>query len=70
MKPTAQEVAEMEAELVRVEQDELRSKLRTMPYRRAIEWADTEDKLRAVARARGYHRGWVRHRLARPADAA
>lgn len=68
--PTTQEVAEIEAELVMVEQDRLRLKLRDMPYRRAVAWADTEDKLRAVARARGYHHGWVRHQLAQRLRAA
>ncbi len=64
--PTPQEIAEVEARLVQVEQEELRAKLKGMPYRRLLEWADTEDKLRAAARVRGYHHGWVRHQLDRP----
>ena len=39
-------------------------RLAMMSYREAVAWAGTsEDRLRLVARARGYKRGWVWHRL-------
>jgi DNA repair protein RadD len=38
--------------------------LRAMPYRQALRWAGAErERLRLVARARGYEPGWVWHRL-------
>jgi DNA repair protein RadD len=37
--------------------------LRAMKYRDALKWADDEAKLRAIAAARGYQRGWIRHVL-------
>jgi hypothetical protein len=39
--------------------------LAAWPYWRAIEWAAYDfDRLVAVCRARAYHPGWVRHRMA------
>jgi DNA repair protein RadD len=39
-------------------------RLHSMPYGRALRWAgDSEDRLRLIAQARGYKRGWVWHRL-------
>jgi hypothetical protein len=38
--------------------------LAAMTYRQALLWAGkSEDRLRLVAKARGYRRGWVFHRL-------
>jgi Type III restriction enzyme, res subunit len=39
-------------------------RLQAMTYRRALQWAgESEDRVRLVARVRGYKRGWVWHRL-------
>ena len=39
-------------------------RLRDMSYLLALRWAgESEDRLRLLARARGYKRGWVWHRL-------
>ena len=39
-------------------------RLQAMTYRRAPQWAgESEDRVRLVARVRGYKRGWVWHRL-------
>ena len=39
-------------------------RLQAMTYRQALQWAgSSEDRLRLVARARGYKRGWVYYRL-------
>jgi hypothetical protein len=38
--------------------------LQAMSYRQALRWAgESEDRLRLVAKARGYKRGWVFYRL-------
>jgi hypothetical protein len=39
-------------------------RVRAMSYQRALRWAgESEDRLRLIAHARGYKRGWVWHRL-------
>jgi hypothetical protein len=39
-------------------------KLKIMNYGQALRWAgESEERLRLVAKARGYKRGWVWHRL-------
>jgi DNA repair protein RadD len=39
-------------------------RVRAMTYGQALRWAgDSEERLRLIARARGYRPGWVRHRL-------
>jgi hypothetical protein len=39
-------------------------RLKIMSYRQAVNWADaSKERLRFVARARGYKQGWVWHRL-------
>jgi superfamily II DNA or RNA helicase len=39
-------------------------RLTAMSYRQALHWAgNSVDRLRLVAQARGYHRGWIRHVL-------
>ena len=62
------EIAEIEAQLVEACQQEaasLAGQVREMSYGRAMRWAGTDpQRLVLVAQARGYKRGWVRHRLA------
>ncbi len=64
-RPPPEEQREIDAELQKVTQAETSRKLRAMRYGEAVAWADTEEKLRQVAKARGYHHGWVRHELAK-----
>jgi superfamily II DNA or RNA helicase len=55
---TASELIEADRELIEI------GRLRAMSYGRAVAWAGTsEARLRLVARARGYKRGWIFHRL-------
>jgi DNA repair protein RadD len=45
----------------------LRDRLRRMSYRNAVGWGGADpDRLRLVAEARGYKRGWVYYRLTEP----
>lgn len=60
---SAEEIRETEAELVELSRISLATQLKGMPYAEAIRWADTEEKLRQVAKARGYHNQWVRHQI-------
>lgn len=62
LRPCAAEIREHEAQL-EVRRQQFAEKVRHTSYRRVIEWADTPEKLQFAARARGYHRGWVRRRL-------
>jgi DNA repair protein RadD len=61
---TAQERREVEAELARIKSLQQAEALRRMRYREVLNWAGpNEGRLRQVAQARGYSRGWVWHRL-------
>jgi superfamily II DNA or RNA helicase len=57
--------AEAPGRLVQVTEDErLMMALRSFSFPRALRWAGADEgRLRQVARARGYQRGWVFHRL-------
>ena len=37
--------------------------IRTMPHDRMIRWANTPERLRMAAEARGYRQGWVHYRM-------
>ncbi len=63
LRPEPEEQREIDAELQKVEQAETSRKLRAMGYGQAVAWADSESKLRQVAKARGFHHKWVMHRL-------
>lgn len=70
LRRSAEEVREIEARLIEAERVAIHARIRAMSYGEAIRWADTEDKLRQVAKARRYHHGWVHHQLAALADRA
>jgi DNA repair protein RadD len=55
--------SEVAGELVAREMMSLRVRLAAMSYRDVLAWADTEEKLHFVAKARGYKQGWVWHEI-------
>jgi DNA repair protein RadD len=58
------QTSEMAGDLVDArEMMSLRERLVAMSYRDVLTWADTEEKLHFVARARGYKQGWVWHEI-------
>lgn len=68
LRPGPVEQREIAAELVRIEREE-DATLDRMSFRQLIDWAgDSPDRLRRVARIRGYRSGWVAHRLRELAD--
>jgi superfamily II DNA or RNA helicase len=60
--PSPAEIREFEAQLVERQRQEV-ERVRCMNYGEVERWADTPDRLRIAARVRGYHPGWVKHRL-------
>lgn len=63
LRPGPVEQREIAAELVRLEREET-AMLERMNYRELMEWAgSTPDRLRRVARLRGYKQAWVAHRI-------
>jgi superfamily II DNA or RNA helicase len=55
------EMAEVDGLLIEMKQKSLEEKIREMPYRDLLQWADDEEKLKLAAKARGYHPGWIKH---------
>ncbi|MGF3022637.1 DEAD/DEAH box helicase family protein [Methylobacterium aquaticum] len=68
LRPTPEEQAAIDAELVRHER-ETAAALRAMDYPAVVRWADTPERLAVAARVKGYNPGWVRHRLREMAGA-
>ncbi|ACB28433.1 DEAD/DEAH box helicase [Methylobacterium radiotolerans] len=62
LKPCPAEIQEAEAELVERQRQQV-EQVRRMDYIEVERWANTPDRLRIAARIRGYHPGWVKHRL-------
>lgn len=62
LKPCPAEIREAEAELVERQRQQV-DQVRRMDYGTVERWANTPDRLRIAARVRGYHPGWVKHRL-------
>lgn len=62
LKACAAEIREHAAQLEERRQ-QLAEKVQRTSYRQVIKWATTPEKLQFAARARGYHRGWIRLRL-------
>jgi superfamily II DNA or RNA helicase len=62
---TPKERAEIAMRLREAESAALAREIRAMPYRARLRWADgDEERLRTVARACNYQRGWIYHCLA------
>ncbi len=54
-RPKPRHVSARDGELIEI------SELATMPYKEAIRWARSEDRLRQVAVAKGYSKHWIRN---------
>jgi DNA repair protein RadD len=61
---TRAERLEVDVRLQEANRRELEESVAAMPYRSAVSWAgEDRDKLKLVARARGYKPGWVWHKI-------
>jgi hypothetical protein len=63
LKPTPAEQREIDAKLIAAERNQLIHEIRTMSYNEARRFADSADKARLVAFAKGWKPGWVYYRV-------
>jgi len=63
LKPTPAEQREIQAKLVAAEQRRMIHEIRAMTYQEARRFADSADKARLVAFAKGWRPGWVYYRV-------
>jgi DNA repair protein RadD len=63
LKPTPAEQREINARLVAAEHSKMINQIRAMTYREACRFADSADKARLVAFAKGWKPGWVYYRV-------
>jgi DNA repair protein RadD len=63
LKPTPAEQREIQAKLVAAERNQMIREIRAMTYHEARRFADSADKARLVAFAKGWKPGWVYYRV-------
>jgi hypothetical protein len=63
LKPTPAEQREIQAKLVAAERNQMIREIRAMTYQEARRFADSADKARLVAFAKGWRPGWVYYRV-------
>jgi DNA repair protein RadD len=63
LKPTPTEQREIAAKLIAAERNQMISEIRSMSYQEARRFADSADKARLVAYAKGWRPGWVYYRV-------
>jgi DNA repair protein RadD len=63
LKPTPAEQREINAKLIAAERNQLIHEIRAMTYHEARRFADSADKARLVAFAKGWRPGWVYYRV-------
>jgi DNA repair protein RadD len=63
LKPTASEQREINARLIVAERNQMIREIRAMTYQEARRFADSADKARLVAFAKGWRPGWVYYRV-------
>jgi DNA repair protein RadD len=63
LKPTPAEQREIDAKLIAAERNQLIHEIRAMTYHEARRFADSADKARLVAFAKGWKPGWVYYRV-------
>jgi DNA repair protein RadD len=63
LKPTPAEQREIDAKLIAAERNQMINEIRAMTYHEARRFADSADKARLVAFAKGWKPGWVYYRV-------